>query len=62
MQGARLAELYREGEVLSRAEDGDWYELLVRLDPSRLARLSQGGLEVVERAEEPERLRRRVSG
>ncbi len=60
--GARLAELYREGEVLSRAEDGDWYELLVRLDPSRLARLRQGGLEVVEGAEEPERLRRRVSG
>jgi GTPase len=60
--GARLAELYREGEVLSRAEDGEWYELLVRIDPSRLARLRQGGLEVVERPEERVQLRRRVGG
>jgi GTP-binding protein HflX len=59
--GARLAELYREGEVLSREQVGEAYELLVRLDPSRMARLRQGGLEVVERAGEREQLRR-VSG
>jgi GTP-binding protein HflX len=59
--GARLAELYREGEVLSREQIGDAYELLVRLDPSRMARLRQGGLEVVEGAGERVRLRR-VSG
>ena len=58
--GARLAELYREGEVLSREQVGEAYELLVRMDPSRMARLRQGGLEVVERAE-PVRFRR-VSG
>jgi GTP-binding protein HflX len=59
--GARLAELYREGEVLSREQVGDAYELLVRLDPSRMARLRQGGLEVIEDAGERVRLRR-VSG
>jgi GTPase len=59
--GARLAELYREGEVLTREQVGDAYELLVRLDPSRMARLRQAGLEVVEGAGERVRLRR-VSG
>jgi GTP-binding protein HflX len=56
--GARLAELYREGEVLSREQDGDWFELLVRMEPSLLARLRQGGLEVVEAAVERVRLRK----
>jgi GTP-binding protein HflX len=59
--GARLAELYREGEVLNREQVGDTYQLLVRLDPSRMARLRQAGLEVVEGAGERGRLRR-VSG
>ena len=59
--GARLAELYREGEVLTREQVGDAYQLLVRLDPSRMARLRQAGLEVVEGAGERVRLRR-VSG
>jgi GTPase len=59
--GARLAELYREGEVLNREQVGDAYQLLVRLDPSRMARLRQAGLEVVEGAGERVRLRR-VSG
>ena len=59
--GARLAELYREGEVLTREQVGDAYELLVRLDPSRMARLRQAGMEVVEGAGERVRLRR-VSG
>jgi GTPase len=56
--GAKLAELYREGEVLSREQVGEAYELLVRMDPSRMARLRQGGLEVVERVPEVIRLKR----
>ena len=56
--GARLAELYREGEVLSREQDGEYYELLVRLDPAILARLRQGGLEVSETPVERVRLRK----
>jgi GTP-binding protein HflX len=54
--GARLAELYREGEVLSREQVGDAYELLIRMDPSKMARLRQGGLEVVESVREQVRL------
>jgi GTPase len=56
--GARLAELYREGEVLSREQDGDWYEVLVRMEPSRVARLRQAGLEVSEETVERVRLRK----
>jgi GTP-binding protein HflX len=56
--GARLAEVYREGEVLNREQDGDNYELLVRMEPSKVARLRQAGLEVLERPVEPVRLKR----
>ena len=60
-EGARLAELYREGEVLSREQDGEWYEILVRMEPSRLDRLRRDGLEVMEAA--PDRVRlRKASG
>jgi len=60
-EGARLAELYREGEVLSRDEVGECYEILVRLDPSIYDRLRQSGLQVIDEA--PERVRlRRASG
>ncbi|HEY9014517.1 MAG TPA: GTPase HflX [Gemmatimonadales bacterium] len=55
--GARLAELYREGEVLSREESDEHYEMVVRLDPARVARLRQSGLEVIDRPAEV-RLRR----
>jgi GTP-binding protein HflX len=56
--GARLAELYREAEVLSRDQDGEYYELLVRMDPATLARLRQSGLEVGESPVERIRLRK----
>jgi GTP-binding protein HflX len=56
--GARLAELYREGEVLSREQDGEHYELLVRLDPATLARLRQAGLEASDAPVERVRLRK----
>jgi GTP-binding protein HflX len=56
--GARLAELYREGEVLSREQDGERYEVVVRLDPSRAARLRQNGMEVVDTPAERMRLRK----
>jgi GTPase len=56
--GARLAELYREGEVLSRDQEGDHYELLVRMEPATVARLRQGGLEVSETPVERVRLRK----
>jgi GTP-binding protein HflX len=56
--GARLAEVYREGEVLNREQDGDNYELLVRMEPSKVARLRQAGVEVLEKPLEPLRLKR----
>jgi len=56
--GGRLAELYREGEVLSREENGESYELVVRLEPWLLQRLKAGGLEVVDLVAERVRLRR----
>jgi GTP-binding protein HflX len=56
--GARLAELYREGEVLSREQVGDYYELLVRMDPATLARMRQSGLEVSDSPVERVRLRK----
>ncbi|HYF39723.1 MAG TPA: GTPase HflX [Gemmatimonadales bacterium] len=56
--GARLAELYREGEVLSRNQGDNYYELLVRLDPATLARLRQAGLELSETPVERVRLRK----
>jgi GTPase len=60
--GARLAELYREGEVVSREQTGEFYEVIVRLEPSTAARLRQAGLEMIDRAAEQLRLRRRASG
>ena len=57
-EGARLAELYREGEVLSRDEVGESYEVMVRLEPSKLERLRRGGMEVINDMAERIRLRR----
>src|SRR5215210_2852553 len=54
--GSRLAELYREGEVLSRQENGEAYELVVRLEPWLLERLKTGGLEVMAPVAEKIRL------
>ncbi len=45
--GARLAALYRDGEVLSREESGTGYEVLVRLDRWQVERLQREGVEVV---------------
>ena len=60
-EGARLAELYREGEVLSREQVGESYQILVRLEPATFDRLRQTGLEVIDDTAERVRLRR-VSG
>jgi GTPase len=57
-EGARLAELYREGEVLSREQEGDQYQLVVRLEPSQAARLRQNGMDVTETPTERLRLRK----
>jgi GTP-binding protein HflX len=57
-EGARLAELYREGDVLSRDEVGESYEVMVRLDPSKLERLRRDGMEVINDVAERVRLRR----
>jgi GTP-binding protein HflX len=46
--GARLAALYREGEVLSRQEDGAALDVTVRLDRWQVERLRAEGVEVVE--------------
>jgi GTP-binding protein HflX len=59
--GGRLAELYREGEVLSRQEDSEAYELVVRLKPWQVERLRGAGLDLVDVAAEKMRIRR-VSG
>jgi GTP-binding protein HflX len=59
--GGRLAELYREGEVLSREEDSEAYELVVRLKPWQVERLRGAGLDLVDVAAEKMRIRR-VSG
>jgi GTP-binding protein HflX len=57
-EGARLAELYREGEVLSREQEGDQYQLVVRMEPSQAARLRQNGMDVSETPAERLRLRK----
>ncbi len=57
-EGARLAELYREGEVLSRDQVGECYEMMVRLEPSKLERLRRTGMEVINDAAERIRLRK----
>ncbi len=46
--GARLAALYREGEVLSRQEDGATLHVVVRLDRWQVDRLRADGVDVVE--------------
>jgi 50S ribosomal subunit-associated GTPase HflX len=56
--GGRLAELYRDGEVLSREVNGESYELVVRLEPWRVQQLRAGGLEIVDLGAERARLRR----
>jgi GTP-binding protein HflX len=48
--GARLAALYRDGEVLSRQEDGAALDVVVRLDRWQVDRLRGEGVEVVEGA------------
>jgi GTPase len=58
--GARLAALYREGEVLSRSQSETDYELVVRLDSWQVARLREAGVEVA--AFEEAAGRRKVSG
>jgi GTPase len=57
-EGARLAELYREGEVLSRDQVGESYEIMVRLEPSKLERLRRAGMEVINGTAERVRLRK----
>jgi GTP-binding protein HflX len=44
--GARLAALYRDGEVVSRQEDGAALDILVRLDRWQVDRLRGEGVEV----------------
>ena len=46
--GARLAALYRDGEVLSRQEDGAALDVMVRLDRWQVDRLRGEGVDVVE--------------
>jgi GTP-binding protein HflX len=46
--GARLAALYRDGEVLSRQENGAALEVVVRLDRWQVDRLRGEGVEVAE--------------
>jgi GTP-binding protein HflX len=44
--GARLAEIYRLGEVVSREQVNGVFELRVRLDPAEVSRLRNIGVEV----------------
>jgi GTP-binding protein HflX len=46
--GARLAALYRDGEVLSRQEDGAELDVVVRMDRWLVDRLRAEGVEVAE--------------
>ena len=51
--GARLAALYRDGEVLAREEHDGALDLRVRLDRWQVEKLQREGVEVVaERGEE----------
>jgi GTPase len=58
--GARLAALYRDGEVLSRSQSDTDYDLIVRLDSWQVDRLREEGVKVAP-VEEASR-RRKVSG
>jgi GTP-binding protein HflX len=53
--GARLAALYREGEVLSREDHESQYDVVVRLDAWQVDRLRSQGVDVTEH-------RRKVKG
>jgi GTP-binding protein HflX len=44
--GARLAEIYRLGEVVSREQLNGVFELRVRLDPAEISRLKNIGVEI----------------
>jgi hypothetical protein len=46
--GARLAALYRDGEVLSREDKDSQYDVVVRLDSWQVERLRSQGVEVRE--------------
>ena len=48
--GARLAALYRDGEVLSRQENGAALDIVVRLDRWQVDRLRAEGVEVIDTA------------
>jgi GTP-binding protein HflX len=58
--GARMAALYREGEVLSRTQSETDYELIMRLDGWQVTRLREEGVSVMPFEES--RGRRKVSG
>jgi GTPase len=57
--GARVASLYRDGEVLSRSQSETEYELVVRLEGWQVSRLRDEGVKVSS-VEEPRR--RRAAG
>jgi GTP-binding protein HflX len=44
--GARLAEIYRLGEVVSREQVNGVFELRVRMDPAEVSRLKNIGVEI----------------
>jgi len=46
-EGAKLAALYRLGEVMERRDSAEGVDLLVRLPPEELARLRRDGVEVL---------------
>jgi GTP-binding protein HflX len=49
-QGGLLAEIYREGEVLERTDDGSEIRLRARLDDASIGRLKRRGVKVYEGA------------
>jgi GTP-binding protein HflX len=56
--GARLAALYREGEVLSREDHDSQYDIVVRLESWQVERLRSQGIEVMEQRKTGNRERR----
>jgi GTP-binding protein HflX len=58
--GARLAALYREGEVISREQGESAYDVIVRLDRWQVERLQREGVEVTAAVDS--RVMRRASG
>jgi hypothetical protein len=53
--GARVAELYRVGEVIAREQDGAMVDLTVRLESWHLDRLRDDGIAVSRAGAEAER-------